>query len=117
MVPWVLPPLPVDVDGDQHEGGGDEDGGDDGDGHTAVHLARLDVLHGRGGGAGRGEGVAAGVERGDLAGDHPAPRPVVGRQLDVVPGGRAQVGDDDVLLLRPGQGRGFNTENSQLLLL
>ena len=51
--------------------------------------------------------MAAGVEGRHLAGHHPAPSPVVGRQLDVVPGGRAQVGDDDVLLLGPGQGRGF----------
>ena len=35
-----LPALPVDVDGDQHEGGGDQDGGDHGDGHAPIHRAR-----------------------------------------------------------------------------
>ena len=104
MVGRVLPPFPVDVDGHQHEGGGDEDGGDDGDGHTAVHLAGLDVLEARRGReAGRSQGLAGGVESGQLGGHHPPPRPVVSRQLDVVPGGRAEVRDDDVLLLRPGQ--------------
>lgn len=32
-----LPALPVDVDGDQHEGGGDQDGGDHGYGDTPVN--------------------------------------------------------------------------------
>ena len=62
----VLPPLPVDVDGDQHEGGGDEDGGDDGYGHTAVYLAGLDVLHWRWGEAGGSQAVTRGVQCGNL---------------------------------------------------
>ena len=106
--PRVLPPLPVDVDRHKHESGGDEDGWDDGYGHTAVHLAWLDVLHGRGGEAGRGQGVAAGVEGRQLAGHHPAASSVMSRELDVVPGGGPQVGDDDVLLLGPDRGRGFS---------
>ena len=62
----TLPPLPVYVDGDQHEGGGDEDGGDDGYGHTAVHLARLEgVYRGRGEGGGW-QGAAPAVQGGHL---------------------------------------------------
>ena len=36
-----------------------------------------------------------------LGGDHSASGSVVGCQLHAVPSGGAQVGDDDVLLLRP----------------
>ena len=60
-------------------------------------------VHGSGAGAGPAPGsqaAAAGVECGHLGGDHPRPRPVVGRQLHAVPRGGAQVRDDDVLLLR-----------------
>ena len=32
-----LPALPVDVDSHQHEGGGDQNGGDHGDCHTPIH--------------------------------------------------------------------------------
>ena len=62
--------------------------------------------------------MAGGGECGHLVPHHPAPSTVVSRQLDVVPGGRAQVGDDDVLLLGPGQGRGFskNTQSSTTAL-
>ena len=45
--------------------------------------------------------VPPGVQGPHLGPHHPGPRPVVGSELDVVPGGGEEVGDDDVLLLRP----------------
>ena len=101
------PPFPVDIDSNEHDCGGQKDGEYDWHGHTAIHpstwVSRTPMVTMTSGvhmTMAGWQSLATGVQGGHLSCDHPAPRTIVGCQLDSVPGASAQVRDDDVLLLR-----------------